>query len=238
MLRIELSALSALEVRRLLQNARARGQTALVQQLEAELAARPARVEDWTPARMTYAAPAAPAPAVAASARRRARGLTAAAAVFAGFVSGAVVWGVTWPVPSPPAASTARPPPRAAMALVSTPPVAAPAPPAEAAPETIAALPPPVVSAPPARSRRENPCLDLPTAAERLVCGYPALAAQDRRLRSAYERALAAGADPRDLARTQSEWRARSESLPDYQQLSDAYDRLIREIEAAAGDRS
>jgi uncharacterized protein len=86
---------------------------------------------------------------------------------------------------------------------------------------------------PPAKART-NPCYGLATAAERLVCGYPTLAAQDRQLRAAYDRALSAGADRRDLDRGQALWRDASQNVSDRQALSERYSRRIRELEAAA----
>ena len=91
MLRIELSALSAQELKRLLDGARTRGQTALVEQLEAELAARPMRIEDWEPQRIGYIAASVLDAAEEPIVRRRS-GVMAATAAIAAFVSAAVTW--------------------------------------------------------------------------------------------------------------------------------------------------
>lgn len=243
MLRIELSALSVQELRRLLEVARARGQGPFVEQLEAELRARPTRAEDWAPAPMAYAQPLAFEPEEAPGRPRRNTAM-AATAVLAAFVSAAVTWGLSVPVsPRPDAARppAPQPPPRAAVVLASlapvNPPVGFTEVPAAPAPEAVSPGPPAktrTARAQPARRARENPCLDLPTAAERLVCGYPSLAAQDRQLRTAYDRALSAGVDRRELDRAQAVWRDGSETVADRQQLADRYTRRIRELESAA----
>ncbi len=234
MLRIELSALSAQELKRLLDMARARNQTALIHQLNAELESRPTRVEDWSPLPMNYARPDHAAPEVALAPPRR-NGMMAATAALAAFVSAAVTWGLSVPPPQPEAVET----PRAAVVLASLAPVGPPAgfsqTPREASSAGSESVPGQLVRAEPiARSRNSNRCYDLPTAADRLVCGYPSLANQDRQLRSAYDRALAAGADRRDLDRAQALWRAASENVSDRAALSERYARRIRELEAAA----
>lgn len=229
MLRIELAALSAQELKRLLDMARARNQGALAAQLLAELEARPMRAEDWSPRPMGYAPPTALDPGAPAPPRR---GGMAATAVIAAFVSAAVTWGISVP-PFPreaPPAPPAPAPPRAAVVLASLAPVTQAGDLAEraATPEGQLAR-----AAPQPRSRG-NPCYDLPTAAERLLCGFPALAAQDRQLRAAYDRALAAGADRRDLDRAQALWRETTQDVSDRQLLAERYSRRIRELEAAA----
>ena len=234
MLRIELSALSAQELKRLLDMARARNQSALAEQLLSELATRPATAEDWSPIPMTYtprderevAAPAPPA---------RRNGAMMATAALAAFVSAAVTWGISVPAPTrQPVLDAAQPPPRTAVVLASMAPVG---PVAEASAEPPRAAPAQarLASASVASVRdRGNPCYDLPTAAERLVCGYPTLAAQDRQLRAAYERALAAGADRRDLDRSQAQWRVASADVADRTVLGERYARRIRELEVVA----
>ena len=242
MLRIELAALSAQELKRLLDMARARNQGALAEQLLAELESRPGRIEDWSPQPMSYAPLPTYEPAEAAAAPRRS-GAMAATAVIAAFVSAAVTWGISVPPASrdrapPPATQTSQ---RAAVVLASLDPVAQTPGFTRPAPEPVAAAPAETAPAPrrvaraaaPAKSRA-NRCYTLTTAAERLVCGYPALAAQDRQLRTAYERALSAGADRRDLDRAQALWREASRNVSDRQALSDRYSRRIRELEAAA----
>jgi len=240
MLRIELAALSAQELKRLLDMARARNQGALAEQLLAELESRPVRVEDWSPLPMSYAPVPEYAPAEAQAPPRRSGAMVATAAI-AAFVSAAVTWGISMPPASRDSASPAgeQPAPRAAVVLASLTPVspqpgfAEPSPPEPAAADPAPATTRLARATAPARSRT-NPCYDLTTAAERLVCGYPALAAQDRQLRAAYDRALSAGADRRDLDRAQALWREASQNVSDRQALSERYRRRIRELEAAA----
>jgi hypothetical protein len=244
MLRIELAALSAQELKRLLDVARARNQGALVEQLVAELASRPGRVEDWSPLPMSYAPALEYEPAEARGAPRRS-GAMAATAVIAAFVSAAVTWGISVPPAPRNAEPTApQPAPRAAVVLasltpVSPPPGFSPSPPSRSTASEPAATEPPPARVKTARASapaktRTNRCYGLATSAERLVCGYPTLAAQDRQLRAAYERALSAGADRRDLDRAQALWREASQHVSDRQVLSDRYGRRIRELEAAA----
>lgn len=235
MLRIELSALSAQELKRLLDMARARNQTALIHQLNAELESRPTRVEDWSPLPMNYARPDYAAAEVDVAPPRR-NGMMAATAALAAFVSAAVTWGLSVPPPQPSAIEA----PRAAVVLASLAPVGPPAGFSEPPPEGTLAEPEPAPvqlarAEPVVRSRSTgNRCYALPTPADRLVCGYPSLADQDRQLRGAYDRALAAGADRRDLDRAQALWRAASENVSDRATLSERYARRIRELEAAA----
>lgn len=230
MLRIELSALSAQELKRLLDMARARNQSALAEQLLSELASRPTSADAWAPVPMSYTPRAEPEVAAPPPARRN--GALMATAALAAFVSAAVTWGISMPPPREPARVVVQPAPRAAVVLASL----TPAPPqpettieAEPAPIRVAG----VAQRTPARDD-DNPCYDLPTAAERLVCGYPTLAAQDRQLRSAYERALAAGADRRDLDRSQAQWRDGSADVSDRAVLGERFARRIRELEAVA----
>jgi hypothetical protein len=246
MLRIELAALSAQELKRLLDMARARNQGALAEQLVAELEARPHRVEDWSPLPMSYAPPPAYEPVETHLTPRRS-GAMAATAAIAAFVSAAVTWGISVPPASRDAAqATAAPPaPRAAVVLASLDPASPPpgfgepSPPEAAAAESATGEPERVPvrmaarATTPAKSRT-NPCYGLTTAAERLVCGYPGLAAQDRQLRAAYDRALSAGADRRDLDRGQALWRQASQNVSDRQALAERYARRIRELEVAA----
>lgn len=234
MLRIELSALSAQELKRLLDMARARNQSALAEQLLSELATRPATARDWSPLPMTYTPRAEPEVAEVAPPPRR-NGAMMATAALAAFVSAAVTWGISVPAPTrQPALDAAQPTQRAAVVLASM----APASPAAEAPaEPPQAEPAPIrlaSASAAARGDRGNPCYALPTAAERLVCGYPTLAAQDRQLRAAYERALAAGADRRDLDRSQAQWRNGSADVADRAVLGERYARRIRELEVVA----
>lgn len=246
MLQIELSALTAQELKRLLDSARARGQAALAEQLVAELAARPVRAEDWMPTRVGYGADLAFEPADDEVLRPRRSGVMAATAALAALVSAAVTWGLS--VPMTPRAQTGEiaetaTQPRAAVVLASLAPVGpqpAASPSAPAADKAEPARPPVrLARAAPARSTPgRNSCLDRPTAAERLVCGYPTLAAHDRRLRAAYDKAVASGVDRRELDRAQALWRSQSQHLSDRETLADRYQRRIRELETMPVARS
>ena len=241
MLQIELSALSAQELRRLLEVARSREQISLAEQLVAELEARPTRAAEWRQAGLPFGhrAEVEPEPDVV---RPRRGGAMAATAALAAFVSAAVTWGLSLPAtprPQRSAAVLAEPAPRAAVVLASLAPVSAP-PSSEAAPAPVESEPVAVprrarlAKAEPVARARANPCYDLRTPAERLVCGYPTLAAQDRQLRAAYDRALAAGADRRDVDRGQATWRGESEQVADRKVLAERYARRIRELDSAA----
>jgi hypothetical protein len=85
----------------------------------------------------------------------------------------------------------------------------------------------------PAVARRADPCAGKPRA-DRMVCAFPALAAQHRQMRAAYDRALAAGADPLEIDRAQAEWREQRNAAHDSKQLSALYAQRIRELSAAA----
>lgn len=238
MLGIDIAALSQDELRRMLAVARAREQHALVARLTAELEARPGRWAKFG-APQPLALPIAPA-TPAAPPRRRSVGLAvAAAAGAAGVVAAAVVWNISAQAPS----SSERPirvaAPRAAMAIAHPAPKTidvslAEAPTAEAAPsvQPIAAAPPPAPA--PARRAGHNPCYDLATPADRLVCGYPSLAQRERRLIAAYDAAIAAGADPRALEGEQATWKADRDGVSDRLALADLYDKRIRELSETA----
>jgi uncharacterized protein YecT (DUF1311 family) len=243
MLRIELSALSAQELKRLLDSARARGQTALVEQLVAELKARPARAVEWTPAHVGYGAESLFETTAEEVMRPRRSGVMVATAVLAAFVSAGVTWGLSVPMTPYAAKPPVEPAPRATVMLASVAPVRpqsalpAPAPVVEHGDsdgDEPAARPPIARAAPAKAPARPKRCFDLPTPAQRLTCGYPALAAQDRQLRAAYDKALAGGADRRELDRAQAAWRGESEKIADRNTLAERYQRRIREIEAAS----
>ena len=246
MIRVDLSSLSRVELRRLLESARARGQTALEQQVLAQLNAPQApetpRVQPARPVQ-----PALPdivyAPVARAAARPR-RGAMAGLAVATG---GALALLVGWGVTLPPTAPTApqAPASRVAMARVTLASTAATAT-AEPMPPMAGLLPAPAADAPQAvatngASRaallKANPCYGKPTPAERLTCGFPALAAQERLVRQAYERALANGGDPAALSAAQDEWRERHAQTWDRAELSQAFAQRLRELEAAAPSR-
>ncbi len=237
MLGIQLAALSMPELRRLLEAARARGQDGLVRQLEAELAARPGRMSGARP--LQAAMPVRPSPPPARPVRRRS-GMAVAVASLAAVIGGVLAWGLTLdtPVQVRPQAvalnNTSGPPPRIAVALTTA---ALP----EEAPtqlmEEPAAPSPPLAqtaSAAPAAKRSRNPCLDLPTAHQRLVCGYPSLAIEDRRLKAALERAKAGSRDPYAIESSQAAWMSASANIQDRLELADRYARRIADLEAQA----
>ena len=233
MLGIQLAALSMPELRRLLEAARARGQDSLVRQLEAELAARPGRMGGVGLLQAAAIATPAPAPAV-----RRRSGMAVAVASLAAVIGGVLAWGLTLdtPVQVRPQAvalnNAADAPPRIAVALTTA------ALPEEAPTQLLAepAAPPAVVetSAAPAAKRSRNPCLDLPTAHQRLVCGYPSLAIEDRRLRAALERAKAGSRDPYAIDSSQAAWLSASANIHDRLELADRYAQRIADLEAQA----
>lgn len=214
---VDLSTLSLADVRRLLELAERRGQSALAGQLRAELDARngvlPPRIRLTPPARR----------------RPPRRALVTATAMSAAVVGAALAWGLTLPNPfvSSPAPGA---PPRAMVVRASTPPVpVAP----EATPPDVppaAETPAPVAAA--ATPEHRNACLDLPTPGERLVCGYPSLAILDRRMTAAYERALDAAPNPQGLANAQAAWRRLRDGAWDREQLATMYDARIRDLEA------
>lgn len=236
MLGIELSRLSHLELTRLLDVARSRQQEDLAKLLLAELHARQGGF-----AGMTTPEPIAAAPLQAARpAPRPRRSLGFAVAASAAAVGAALAWGLSTnfdvgggPEAQPVTRAASVAAPRIAVALTGTEPFAA-----EPAPLAPVAAPPEPQPEPPVRAdakpARHNPCLDLPTARERLICGYPSIAIQERRLKEAYTRAVAAGADPRAVESTQAAWDAGSAEVMDRKVLNERYDRRVRELEAAA----
>lgn len=237
MLGIELSRLSHLELKRLLDVARSRQQEDLAQLLLAELHARQGGFVG-----MTTPEPIAAAPLQAArQAHRPRRSLGFAVAASAAAVGAALAWGLSTnfdvgggPEAQPVTLATSVAAPRIAVALTGTETFAAeaaPLAPAAASPEP---HPEPSVRTDAKPAARHNPCLDLPTARERLICGYPSIAIQERRLKEAYTRAVAAGADPRAVESTQAAWDAGSAEVMDRKVLNERYDRRVRELEASA----
>ena len=236
MLTVDMSTLSRAELQRLLASARSRNQPGLETRVLEELEARASG------APRPMAIPAAPAPAFAARPARPARtGPRRSTVAGLSIAASAVVvlgWGLSVNLPqldlfrSPAAAPIAPPqPPRATVALVSlseTPTEAE----VHAAPQPPLPAVAPLTATP--RTTASNPCYEKPTPAERLLCGYPSIALRDRALKDAYDRALAAGADPVVLATAQAAWRARSARIQEWQPLARSYDEQIRELEAAA----
>jgi hypothetical protein len=229
MLGIQLSALSVPEVKRLLELARSRGQEGLARELEAELATRFGRTTGQL-------LPMEPEPAPRRSAPppiRRRRGPVVAVVGLAAFTGAALAWGFNLGAQQPQrpqsvVLAAAEPAPRIAVALTTTAlPEALPSPPAEepAAPSLAAELPRETAPG-------HNPCLDLPTAHQRLVCGYPSLAIQDRRMKAALDQARADGSDPRALEDAQAAWQAGSTNVQDRLVLAERYARRIAELES------
>lgn len=215
MLGIDLTALNSVELRRLLERARDRGQEGLVRQVEAELAARSGRPR-------TQPAPQ-PAPTSAPPPVRK-RGPAMAVAGLAAFTGAALAWGLTLglsrpaPPPQPVSLARAEPASRIAVALTTT-----------EHPEEVAA--PEAPDAPTHAKPARNPCYDLPTNQERLLCGYPSLAIQDRRMRTALDRARANGSDVKAIEDAQAAWQAGSVNVADRMVLGQRYARRIAELE-------
>jgi hypothetical protein len=130
-------------------------------------------------------------------------------------------------------------------------PAAAPPPAVEKAPDVITARPPqrdlqkasapapvqakPVKVAAVAKAKpKAEACRLRSTPADRLICAYPQLAIQHRQMRQAYEKALAAGADPLTVDAAQADWRALRNSASTRAELSMLYTQRIRQLEAAA----
>lgn len=227
MLGIQLSALSPSELRRLLELARARGQEGLARQLEAELAARAGRAGQ--PMSPTPRRPASPQPV------RRRRGPAVAVAGLAAAIGATLAWGLSLEAPKPPRPKSmtlvaSSPAPRIAVALTTV------ALPEESPTQPLrepAAPPVEIVRAePPPPNRHGNPCLDLPTAHARLICGYPSLAIQDRKMKAALDRARTASGDPDALDLAQADWQGSVTNLADRQALGERYARRIAELEA------
>lgn len=227
MLVVDLSALSKPELQRLLKAARSHAEPSLAAELVSELAFREGGAQP-------------PAPMAQASGRRWGRRLAGLAAAVGALML--VVW--AWvQTPSAPHNTEAAP-----LALASRSAPAAPtrisdlntAPPS---PDTTSAQARtridvaasslrPEITAP--RPTAPNPCYAERAPADRLVCGYPTLGAQDRRLREAYVQALAAGAHAEDLEASQMEWKAQRDGLADRHQLAAFYADRISALEAAA----
>lgn len=88
---------------------------------------------------------------------------------------------------------------------------------------------------PPRKARAAGgACASRSTPADRLLCANPTLKVQERRMKEAYERALAAGADPLAIDRGQAEWRAVLSGADTRAELADLYARRTRELTEAA----
>jgi hypothetical protein len=183
---------------------------------------------------------------------RRARRRTVSRLVVgaAGLAAAAVAWALSgiappWR-PKPPA-----PAPRAMQAYVAAPPpvLNLPPPAAEPTPQLPPRLAPadiqPATPEPPAAPAEKlaprqqvaaNPCSQLPTPAERMVCASPGLRAQRRQLQEAYVRALNSRADPQALDAGQAAFRLALARAEDPERLAELYDRRIRDLNAAAAE--
>jgi len=254
MLRIDVSSLRLSELRSLLASARARGNDALAEQLEAELAARasgraPLREPDPEPPfENDDVLPIDVGPPLAfefelsprdrAAARRWPMvGLVATGIVTAG---AALAWGLSGaprlprgdaPTATPAAATAPSPAPRAMTVRaepISSPPVTPPVAPAAAPTPQV------VAEAEPAKPSRLDPCATPPSPADRLLCRDLALNLLDHEMREAYGRAIIAGADPITLRESQAEWRRARDPIADPRALAEVYDQRIRELEAEA----
>jgi uncharacterized protein YecT (DUF1311 family) len=117
--------------------------------------------------------------------------------------------------------------------------------PASAATETAARSPAPSIatygagapeaaeSRPQRRYAASYDCATARPGAEEMVCEDPALAAADRRLARAYERAMRAGVDPDDLRQEQRDWTAIREdaAMRSPRALAQVYDQRIEELD-------
>jgi len=74
-------------------------------------------------------------------------------------------------------------------------------------------------------------CLFEPTAADRLVCANPRLADSDRRMRRAYEDAIAGGADRAQLDADQARWRSQRDTASDPARLQELYEARTRDLQ-------
>jgi uncharacterized protein YecT (DUF1311 family) len=178
--------------------------------------------------------------------------LAQAAGMFAVVAVGVAVLSL---FPHPRQAAPALPSPapvRVAAAVASPVPVASPFPVANPPPLRPRIAPPPVrrrlaVVVQPQRPTREartiamvavrrppGPCRAPSVTADRLVCSEPALATLDRRMRAAYARAIAAGADRLEIDRAQARWHGARDRTTEPGQLAQLYARRIADLEAAA----
>lgn len=89
-----------------------------------------------------------------------------------------------------------------------------------------------------ARQATIEACRRRATAGQRTVCASPALRQADQRLRIAYRRALAAGANPQKLARDQTSFRAAvNAAAPDRVAVERLYYKRTRALETLARSR-
>ena len=240
---MDVSTLSAAELKRLVQTMRSRGQDELADQLSDAWSRNRVRISQASPpGPMTPP----PEPPPLAAPPRRQTWLALATVAVAAIAGAGLGWALNLPgrqiaLPSLAEAPPARPAePRAALALATYAPPARPA----AAPAPAPAAPTPAPApAPTAASAatdatatveepaQHNACYDLPSPGERLACGFPAVAARQKRMQAAYDAAVAAGADPAALGQTA--WVQAANRTWDRQALMDKMEGRIREIQAA-----
>jgi uncharacterized protein YecT (DUF1311 family) len=179
--------------------------------------------------------------------------------VMAAGMGAAIAAGVSWALMTAPQPPSPPGPPRAAPAIPAPAPELSQLPPLRLRP-----VAPPMTERPPrprpgelrqAREVRPAPpvarsahvraaaprppaaCRAPQSPADRLVCARPALAAQDREMRRAYDRALAAGADRLAIDAGQARWRGRRDRTTSEADLARLYARRIAELDAAARAR-
>lgn len=96
----------------------------------------------------------------------------------------------------------------------------------------------PVAAAKRPNQRAASTCRLRSTPTERAICASPALQTADRQMRAAYNRALASGANRRELARDQARWKvAANAASSDRRRLAALYAERTRELRAAARRR-
>jgi hypothetical protein len=213
MLEMDVAALSPPQMKRLLEVMRERGQHELANELSIAWKQRYTQPGELRP----MAAPAVEQPADPTPARSSRRW----APIFVAGVAAVAVAGLAWGLNLPGNTSPELPP---------APPPVVPVPAAPRADLALTSYAPPAVVEAPATSRSHNPCYDLPTPGERLVCGFPVVAARHKRLEAAYDTAIAAGVRPAALG--QSAWSARANRTRDRGQYMALMESRIREIEA------
>ncbi|WP_334160905.1 lysozyme inhibitor LprI family protein [Phenylobacterium sp.] len=146
----------------------------------------------------------------------------------------------------PPELARAAPAPRPVPRPAPTVRAEAPRPPAVVAPSAaessspvVARAPEPAPIAPPRRRAQADPsfnCRYARSPSEEMVCGDPALAAADRRLNRAYERAIASGIPARELRAEQDDWLSIREDAArrSPRAVASVYEQRIRELNRLA----
>src|SRR4051812_8308430 len=236
------------EMRRLIAEAQAGGETARANHLEQELNWRMRRMAQRATDPAIYAGAAAAAPmdgdvadtrlhlvtprpsATVAARREPARAWQLAAAAPAGAAVASVAgWGMTSAGHAPPPAPATAPMP-AAEAVQAPPTAPMAAPPIAAAP--IAAAPAPAHASP--ALHRPAACRAPATPGQQTVCASRSLLAQDQRMLRAYRRALAAGANRLTLDRGQAQWRELRDRTSSPTRLAQLYRSRTAALDAAA----